>query len=83
MIEVAIILGYGPKVGVDVANAIARLGYRIAVVSRSGSCSESAKNYLQAKADLSDPSTVEDVFTRVIQELGHPSVVVYNGEFFN
>lgn len=41
--------------------------------------SSTAKDYLQVQADLSVSSSVEDIFTRVIEELGHPSVVAYNG----
>ncbi|KAJ5565148.1 hypothetical protein N7513_001390 [Penicillium frequentans] len=76
--KVALIFGYGPHVGVEVAKAFATHGYEVAVVSRSGNCSGSAKGYLQITADLSDPSSVGAIFTKVIEELGHPSVVVYN-----
>lgn len=80
--KVAIILGYGPRVGVDVAKALAENGFKVAVVSRSGKLSESAVNYLQFQANLADPNSLEDVFAKVIRELGHPSVVVYNGKLF-
>lgn len=80
--KVAIILGYGPRVGVDVAKALAENGFKVAVVSRSGKLSESAVNYLQFQANLADPNSLEDVFAKFIRELGHPSVVVYNGKLF-
>ncbi|KAJ5611248.1 hypothetical protein N7510_007967 [Penicillium lagena] len=76
--KVAVIFGYGPRVGVDVARALATQGYKIAVVSRSNKHASSTDGYLQIHADLSDPSTVEVVFSTVVKELGHPSVVVYN-----
>lgn len=81
--KVALILGYGPKVGVDVAKAFAAHGYKVAVASRSAKCASSAEDYLQIQADLSDPSSVGDIFARVIDELGHPHVVIYNGMFFS
>ncbi|KAL7929215.1 hypothetical protein V8C35DRAFT_200978 [Trichoderma chlorosporum] len=76
--RVAIVLGYGPRVGVDVAKALAESGFKVAVVSRSGKHSESAVGYLQLQADLVQPESLENIFTRVIDELGHPSVVIYN-----
>lgn len=77
--NVALILGYGPNVGTAVARAFAAKGYKIAIVSRSNRDSESEKDYLQIQSDLSDPSSVEGIFSKVITELGHPSVVLYNG----
>jgi NAD(P)-dependent dehydrogenase (short-subunit alcohol dehydrogenase family) len=77
--KVALILGYGPRVGFAVAESLAMNGYKVAVVSRSDKYSDSAKNNLQIQADLSIPSSVEGIFTKVIKELGHPTVVVYNG----
>lgn len=77
--QVAIIFGHGPRVGYDVAKTLSAQGYRIAVVSRSRREDDDGKDYLRLQADLSDPSSVESVFSSVVQELGHPSVVVYNG----
>lgn len=77
--RVAVIFGFGLNVGVDVAQALATQGYKVAVVSRSDKHASSANGYLQVLVDLSDPSSVEVVFSRVVKELGHPSVVVYNG----
>jgi NAD(P)-dependent dehydrogenase (short-subunit alcohol dehydrogenase family) len=77
--DVALILGYGPIVGTSAARAFAAKGYKIAIVSRTRKDSDSEKDYLQIQADLSDPSSVESTFSKVITELGHPSVVLYNG----
>jgi len=78
--QVALIFGYGPRVGFDVARMLAVQGYKVAVVSRSEKHQgHNAEGYLKIQADLSDPSSVERVYTRVIEELGHPGVVVYNG----
>ncbi|KAJ6134570.1 hypothetical protein N7523_000892 [Penicillium sp. IBT 18751x] len=76
--KVALIFGYGPNVGFAVAESLASHGYKVAVISRSEHHSDAAKKYLQIQADLSVPSSVENVFNRVIGELGHPTVVVYN-----
>lgn len=76
---VALIFGYGPRVGYDVARELAAQGYRVAVVSRSRKEDDTTEGYLRLQADLSDPSSVESIFSQVVQELGHPSVVVYNG----
>ncbi|KAL7893227.1 hypothetical protein HDV63DRAFT_222601 [Trichoderma sp. SZMC 28014] len=80
--NVALILGYGPTVGASSARAFAAKGYKIAIVSRTKKDSESEKDYLRLQADLSDPSSVEGIFSKVISELGHPSVVIYNGSSF-
>lgn len=80
--KVALIFGYGPNVGFAVAESFAMHGYKVAVVSRSEHRSDAAENYLQIQADLSVPSSVENIFTKVIGEFGHPTVVVYNGKFF-
>lgn len=76
--KVALIFGYGPRVGAAVASAFAIRGYKVAVVSRSGNA-EAANDYLSIKADLSDARNVEGVYAQVKVALGLPSVVVYNG----
>ncbi|EGR44646.1 uncharacterized protein TRIREDRAFT_112014 [Trichoderma reesei QM6a] len=76
--KIAIVFGYGPRVGAAVASAFAARGYKVAVVSRSGNA-DATNDYLSIKADLSDARNVEGVFARVTNELGLPSVVVYNG----
>ncbi len=80
--RIALIIGYGPRVGAQVAQTFAAKGYGVAIVSRSVNAS-GTKNYLCLQADLSAPSTVENVFKTVIEKLGHPSVVVYNGSCFS
>lgn len=77
---VALILGAGPNVGTNVAKAFAAQGYNVAITSRSKKDDEDdAKPHLHIQADLAEPSSIEDIFATVIRELGHPSVVVYNG----
>lgn len=81
--NVALIFGYGPRVGVAAADAFSQKGYKVAVVSRSDNLFDKAKGYMTIQADLSNPASVETIFTRVIKELGHPSVVIYNGMCHN
>lgn len=79
--KVALVFGYGPRVGAGVARAFADQGYKVAVVSRSNKTAEESDNdYFSIKADLSDAFNVEGVFATVKEELGTPSVVVYNGK---
>ena len=77
--QVVLVLGYGGRVGADVAKDFASTGYKVAVVSRSKKLYDPTLGYLWIQADLTDPSTVENIFSQVVNELGHPSVVVYNG----
>lgn len=78
--QVALIFGYGPRVGADVAQKFHSQGYKVAIVSRSKQPAETIpEDYLCLQADLTDPSTVESTFATVVEKLGHPSVVVYNG----
>lgn len=79
--KVALIFGYGPRVGEDVAKTFESKGYSIAVVSRSKQPDDLVKNYLALQADLADPSTIETTFKTVTEKLGHPTAVVYNGLF--
>ena len=80
--KIALILGYGRHVGIDTAQAFRDRGYKLAVVSRSNAHVNSADDYLHIQADLSDPSSIQTIFSRVRKELGHPSVVIYNGRAF-
>jgi len=74
---VALILGAGPNVGQHVAQALAAKGYQIALVSRKAQ-QVSSQGQISIPGDMSDPKSVADVFSKVKERLGHPSVVVYN-----
>jgi len=50
----------------------------MATVSRTATADTSDKR-LHIQADLEDPESVLTVFETVCKQLGHPSVVVYNG----
>jgi NAD(P)-dependent dehydrogenase (short-subunit alcohol dehydrogenase family) len=77
---VALILGAGPNVGQHVSRALVAKGYKVALASRSGNKGEDAANQLDFKVDLSIPSSVPELFVKVKEALGIPSVVVYNGD---
>ncbi|KAK4078365.1 uncharacterized protein Triagg1_3381 [Trichoderma aggressivum f. europaeum] len=76
--KIALIFGYGPRIGAAVARAFASRGYKVAVVCRSDKLADTPDDYLSIKADLSNAYNVEDVFAQVRNKLGIPSVVVYN-----
>ncbi|KAF2818405.1 putative short-chain dehydrogenase [Ophiobolus disseminans] len=75
---VALILGAGPNVGQHLSRALAIKGYKVALASRSGRQDDSAPGQTSFQVDLSDPSTVAELFAKVKETLGIPSVVVYN-----
>ena len=77
---VLLLLGYGPNIGHAVANRFAAQGYKVAIASRSLEHETfNEAGWLQLQVDLSHPETVPAVFSKVIERLGVPSVVVYNG----
>ncbi|KAH8725389.1 hypothetical protein GQ44DRAFT_681122 [Phaeosphaeriaceae sp. PMI808] len=75
---IALILGYGPNIGQHVSRAFAAKGYKVAVASRSLKEEDKASNQLSFQADLSNPSSVQELFAKVKEALGVPSVVIYN-----
>ncbi|KAK2753262.1 hypothetical protein FQN54_007953 [Arachnomyces sp. PD_36] len=75
---VALILGSGPNVGKHVAQTFAAKGYKVALSSRKANSSENTSDQFHFQADLSDPESVSGVYSKVTEELGTPSVVVYN-----
>ncbi len=82
---VVLILGAGPRIGASVAEKFASNGYKVAIVSRSGSDTKTAKGFLSLKADLYKPDSIPALFDAVKTEFHtSPSVVVYNaGGFTN
>jgi hypothetical protein len=78
-LKVVLILGSGPNVGQHVARAFAAKGYKVAVASRTVKKDDSIEDQVGLQIDLSDPSSVPNVFNQVKEKLGTPSVVVYNG----
>ena len=78
---IVLILGAGANIGQGVARAFASKGYKIALVSRNPKDFQSgAQEQVHIGGDLSDPSSIPGIFTKVKSALGIPSVVVYNGQ---
>jgi NAD(P)-dependent dehydrogenase (short-subunit alcohol dehydrogenase family) len=76
---VALILGAGPRVGQAVAKKFASQGFKVAIVSRTGTNDKTDEGFLSLKADFANPETIPPVFTAVKTEFQTaPSVVVYN-----
>lgn len=76
---ILLILGFGPNVGQHVMQSFAAKGYKIALSSRKSKEEDSTKDQAHIPSDLSNPSSVIDLFSKVKERLGLPSVVVYNG----
>jgi NAD(P)-dependent dehydrogenase (short-subunit alcohol dehydrogenase family) len=62
-----------------VAKAFAAKGYKVALASRKKIGEDSNPQHFHISCDLSDPASVPEVFSKVKETLGIPSVVVYNG----
>jgi NAD(P)-dependent dehydrogenase (short-subunit alcohol dehydrogenase family) len=78
---VALILGAGPRIGISVAKKFASQGYKVAIVSRSGSVASTAptEGFLSLKADFTKPDSIPALFDDVEREFhAPPSVIVYN-----
>ena len=77
--SVVLILGAGPRIGASVAEKFASNGYKVAVASRSGSGTKTAKEFLSLRADFTKPDSIPALFDAVRTEFHtFPSVVVYN-----
>ena len=77
---VVLILGGGSNIGSHIARTFAAKGYKVAVSARSNHDDGNTTSIQYLRNDLADPNSVLDVFAKVREALGHPSVVVYNGE---
>ncbi|KAM0342536.1 hypothetical protein ACHAPU_009510 [Fusarium lateritium] len=76
---VALILGAGPRVGASVARDLSKIGYKVALVSKSGSDNTTSEGYLSLRADLADLNSIQGIFQRVQKEWEvFPTVVVWN-----
>lgn len=76
---VVLILGAGPRIGASVAEKFASHGYKVAMVSRSGSGTKTIEGVLSLTADLSKPESIPALFDAVKTEFHvSPSVVIYN-----
>lgn len=78
-IKVALIFGAGANTGLATVKKFASGGYRVAAVSRHPSEELKKCAQLVIRADVNDPTQIEGVFENVVEELGSPHVIVYNG----
>ncbi|KAF5656296.1 short-chain dehydrogenase reductase SDR [Fusarium circinatum] len=82
---VALILGAGPRVGAGVAKEFSKIGYKVALVSKSGSNSTTSEGYLSLRADLGDLNTIAgqavDGWTTLAE--GTKKAFVYTGNKIN
>jgi NAD(P)-dependent dehydrogenase (short-subunit alcohol dehydrogenase family) len=83
---VAVVVGVGAGLGAAVARRFAE-GYRVALVARSapvidGLAAEirsAGGTALPVRSDATLPDSVSTAYGRIVQELGVPDVLVYNG----
>lgn len=76
---IILIFGAGPNIGQHVGRAFAAKGYKVAFTSRKAKDEDNTADQVNISADMSDPNSVVEVFSKVKALLGIPSVVVYNG----
>lgn len=77
--KVVLILGSGPNIGGSVSRAFAAKGYTVALASRSVKAEDNNAGQVNFQVDLTDPPQVSELFAKVKETVGIPSVVVYNG----
>lgn len=77
--EVAVVVGAGPGLGNTLAGRFAEAGMGVAAVSRRGLAGEAHCDLVRGySCDATVGEQVRNVFERVADELGPPSLVVFN-----
>jgi NAD(P)-dependent dehydrogenase (short-subunit alcohol dehydrogenase family) len=77
--EVAVVVGAGPGLGNALVRRFAQAGMRVAAVSRKGVASQEYQDLIRGySCDATVGEQVRRVFERVTEELGSPSLVVFN-----
>lgn len=75
------ILGAGPRIGLSVARAFKRNGYKVAIGSRNPNASEAESEGIHTvQVDLAETAAVEKAFADVRATVGTPNIVIYNGK---
>jgi NAD(P)-dependent dehydrogenase (short-subunit alcohol dehydrogenase family) len=74
---IAIIFGAGENIGAAASTAFTSKGYRVVLVARTTNTT-STEDEMSILADLSKRDTVSNVFAKVRQSWGEPSLVLYN-----
>jgi NAD(P)-dependent dehydrogenase (short-subunit alcohol dehydrogenase family) len=75
---VLLLLGAGPKLGTQIPKVFSEAGYKIALVARSLPEGLQDNGYYHIRADFNNAESIPEVFEKVKQNLGIPTVVVYN-----
>ena len=81
--DVALIIGGGPGISSSCARLCARSGMRVAVAARNPDkpvlhALEKTHGVRRYSCDASESAAVEALFSRVVQDLGSPTLVVHN-----
>jgi NAD(P)-dependent dehydrogenase (short-subunit alcohol dehydrogenase family) len=76
----AVVVGAGPGMGMALARRFAREGFRVALVAQGfdGLDTSALDRPVLAVAEAADDSSLRRAFTRIRDEAGDPSVLVYN-----
>ena len=88
--KVAVILGVGPGLGAAISRRFAREGYTVGLMARNEDGLSEIRREIEEEGgtaapfstDATDPSSVEEAFGRLREELGDPEVLVYNAGAF-
>ncbi|HEY8426914.1 MAG TPA: SDR family NAD(P)-dependent oxidoreductase [Sandaracinaceae bacterium] len=88
--EVAVVVGVGPGLGAAAARRFARGGLSVAMMARDTSKLEPLRSELETegrttiavRCDASEEASVREAFARVREELGDPTVLIYNAGTF-
>ncbi|TFK67980.1 hypothetical protein BDN72DRAFT_960584 [Pluteus cervinus] len=75
---VAFIISSGPHIGKSLASRLREKGYSAAVGSRTPGKAPQEDGTFSVTVDASKPEGIQEAFTRVTAELGHPNTVIYN-----
>lgn len=78
---VVLIFGSGANIGAALVKHFLAADYHVATVSRSPGASASTSDLLHIQADLSDPSAIPNIFTRLLSTPGwttFPAVIIWN-----
>lgn len=79
MSEVAVVVGAGPGLGNALVSRFAESGMRVAAVSRRGLAGDAYRDLVRGySCDATIGEEVKRLFERVTDELGPPSLVVFN-----
>ncbi len=84
--KVCVVVGVGPGIGLAVARRFGREGYRLALLARQETALNQYVSELQSlgltaqgfQADSADFAGLAATFATISQQLGQPSVLVYN-----